>query len=238
MSIGGVLACFACDLLRVFVVLKFEVYMIDDMSPNVEPRHYAGVYALKEKIQRGTNRLNITKQASPSPPPFPFPDAGAGAEAEGGRGGHDVSGGYLVQLSSNSHDGMLSTGEPQKEKLRDEGPSRVSFVYPKKPSDEQKAYFASYLDAFQQALWSDHFADPNHGYARYIDVDSFIDYWVSDDGACVRACVLACVRACGWASTVMLRCHVPVPPFRPPFPPPFLPAFILSSLLFHSLLSC
>ena len=43
---------------------------------------------------------------------------------------------------------------------------------------EQKAYIADYINNFEDALASDDFTDPNTGYAAYIDVDSFIDFFL------------------------------------------------------------
>jgi hypothetical protein len=118
-------------------------------------KHYKGIYVLKEKIKRGSNRVNISKMNET-----------------------DISGGYLLVLSSSSHDGMLSTGEPPKEKVLDQGPARVSYVYPKKPTQSQQSYISQYLEDFQQALWSSNFNDPINGYAKYIDVPSWIDYFL------------------------------------------------------------
>jgi len=121
-------------------------------------RHYKGIYVLKEKIKRGSDRVAITKMD-------PLNQT-------------DVTGGYLLVLSSNSHDSMLNTGEPPKEKVLDEGPARVSYVYPKKPTAPQQSYISAYFKDFQQALWDDGFANPQTGYAKYIDVDSWVDYFL------------------------------------------------------------
>ena len=42
----------------------------------------------------------------------------------------------------------------------------------------QKAYIKQYISDTANALWSSDFADPEKGYAAWIDVDSFIDYWI------------------------------------------------------------
>ena len=68
---------------------------------------------------------------------------------------------------------MLNTGEPPKSKVLDQGPARVSYVYPKAPTSAQQSYISAYLEDFQNALWSESFADPRTGYAKYIDVDSW-----------------------------------------------------------------
>jgi len=119
--------------------------------------HYKGIYLLKEKIKRGSNRVAVSKMD-------PLNRT-------------DVSGGYLLVLSSNSHDSMLNTGEPQKQKVLDEGPARVSYVYPKIPTGPQHRFISNYLSDFQQALWGPGFAGPE-GYSKYIDVDSWIDYFL------------------------------------------------------------
>ena len=43
---------------------------------------------------------------------------------------------------------------------------------------EQMAYIQNYVDTVEQVIQSDYFADPQRGYARYIDVPSFVDYFI------------------------------------------------------------
>lgn len=54
----------------------------------------------------------------------------------------------------------------------------MMFSDPEVPSDDQLSYIKKYFADFEAALYSDDFDDPDVGYAAYIDVDSFIDYYI------------------------------------------------------------
>ena len=52
---------------------------------------------------------------------------------------------------------------------------------PEEPTEltqERKAYIKSYITTVSNALYGSNFKDPENGYAKYLDVDSFIDYWI------------------------------------------------------------
>ena len=57
------------------------------------------------------------------------------------------------------------------------------YDYPKKEeiTEAQKAYISNYVSDFENALASENFADPDLGYAKYIDVDSFIDFFILNE---------------------------------------------------------
>ncbi|MFT5313144.1 MAG: hypothetical protein ACI8Z9_001629 [Paraglaciecola sp.] len=44
--------------------------------------------------------------------------------------------------------------------------------------DEQRSYIKKYINEFETTLYSSRFADPIEGYAKYIDIDSFIDWYL------------------------------------------------------------
>lgn len=115
---------------------------------------YAGVYVLVEKIKRGKDRVNIAK-------------------LEGTSGsGPDITGGYLFKRDHRDRD------EPRFYSSRG-GP--YFHVYPKAKdiTPEQTAWLSNYLSAFEAALYGEAFADPDHGYAAYLEVDAFIDaHWL------------------------------------------------------------
>lgn len=54
----------------------------------------------------------------------------------------------------------------------------MMFSDPEEPSAELLAEIKKWLDDFEASLYSSYLADPNKGYAAYIDVDSFIDYYI------------------------------------------------------------
>ena len=45
-------------------------------------------------------------------------------------------------------------------------------------TSHQKEYIASYVNAVEGILYSENFTDPVAGYQAYIDVNSFIDYFI------------------------------------------------------------
>ena len=117
-------------------------------------RDYAGIYVLVEKIKRGKERVNIAK-------------LGPADKAE-----PDITGGYIVKRD-HSHNSERTF------RTRQGGPYR--YVYPKARdiTNEQKRWLKQYLNAFESALHGEDFANPETGYAAYLDVDSFIDaHWL------------------------------------------------------------
>ena len=58
------------------------------------------------------------------------------------------------------------------------GDGTFCYVDPKESeiTTAQSAWIRGYLDAFETALYGPNFADPKTGYAKYIDVDCFIDH--------------------------------------------------------------
>ena len=54
----------------------------------------------------------------------------------------------------------------------------MMFSDPEVPSPELLAEVKKWFADFETSLYSDYMADPERGYAAYIDVDSFIDYYI------------------------------------------------------------
>ena len=55
--------------------------------------------------------------------------------------------------------------------------------YPGKASltETQREWITKDISKFEEVLYGDNFADPVYGYAKYIDVDSFVDYYVFNE---------------------------------------------------------
>ena len=81
----------------------------------------------------------------------------------------DPSGGYILKIDK-WDDPHVTTARGTK----------ILFVDPEKPSPAQKRYVRSYFDEFESALEEGRF-DPQSGYPRSIDVDSFIDYFLLNE---------------------------------------------------------
>ena len=122
--------------------------------------NYGGIYVLTEKIKRDKNRLNIDKLK------------------DNENSGDDVTGGYIIKndyVESGNH--WKSNYPPFI------GPAySVYFIYyypkAKDITTAQKEYIKSYIDTFESVLHGDDFKDPETGYIAYMDVNSFIDYFL------------------------------------------------------------
>ena len=128
---------------------------------------YQGVYVLIERIKRDKNRVDIAK----------LKDDEISED--------DLTGGYIIKIdrdTEGNEDGWRSTYDPP---YRQRDNQRIYFRYDYPDTDEiapeQKTYIQNYVKAFEDALASDDFADPVKGYAPYIDVNSFIDYFIVNE---------------------------------------------------------
>ena len=54
----------------------------------------------------------------------------------------------------------------------------LSYPSPSNLNELQKEYVTKDISEFEEVLCSDYFDDPETGYAKYIDVDSFVDYFI------------------------------------------------------------
>jgi hypothetical protein len=125
---------------------------------------YQGIYVLTEKIKRDRNRVDIS-ELTPSD-----------------TSGIDVTGGYIVEI--NYPDGSGSDGWQSKYEAIDcPGTRRYPYFvyrYPK-PGDiapQQKQYIQGFIDTIDSVLRSPKWADPVEGYRAYLDVPSFVDYFI------------------------------------------------------------
>ena len=119
-------------------------------GPTVTAGDYQGLYLLVEKIEVGKHRVDLEKLSWKQ-------------HSEPG-----ITGGYIVKID---RPGPGETGFVA-------GGQRMQFVYPKERhiTDPQRAWLQSWFDQFGSVLAADTFADPQRGYAAWIDVDNFIDY--------------------------------------------------------------
>jgi hypothetical protein len=129
-----------------------EVFMNTD-GDDVSADDYAGVYVFMESIKRGDQRVNIAKL-----------DSGDDAEPE-------ITGGYIIKKDrldlADSGFWTMKLGQ-----LAYDEPSEAEIT------PEQAAWLSNWLTDFETVLMSADFDDPVNGYAKYIDVDSFIDHHI------------------------------------------------------------
>ncbi|WP_340679008.1 CotH kinase family protein [Paraglaciecola sp.] len=126
---------------------------------------YRGIYVLMEKIKRDKNRVDISKLKE-----------------------DDITGGYIIKIDKitgedpsldfffdSAFDGFGKTNASQKIKFLYEYPK------PKDISVAGKAYIQKYYHDFEHALISDSFTDAEMGYRHYINVNSFIDFFLMNE---------------------------------------------------------
>lgn len=63
-------------------------------------------------------------------------------------------------------------------------PFAVKNPDPDELTDAQKSYIKSYIKEVSDVIYGSGFADASEGYAKYLDVDSFIDYWIVFEVMC------------------------------------------------------
>ena len=117
---------------------------------------YVGVYVLTEKIKRDENRVDISSLN------------------EDDNDGDEVTGGYIVKidkLTGTNCDNIFYTG------IED---VRIQYEYPEcdEITESQMEYINGYVSDFEDALYSEEFADPSLGFRKYIDVESYINMFI------------------------------------------------------------
>ncbi|MHC4520722.1 MAG: CotH kinase family protein, partial [Planctomycetota bacterium] len=133
-----------------------EVYL-NTNDDRISAGDYMGLYILMEKIKRGPQRVDI-EQLQPWDDTEPA-----------------VSGGYMLKIDRRDPgDSGFRTarGNPTY------GDGTLCYVDPKEDdiTPAQSAWIRAHLDEFEDALYGPNAADPQTGYAKYIDVDSWVDH--------------------------------------------------------------
>ena len=125
---------------------------------------YYGVYILSEVVSKGRHRLDLLKPRDE---------------------GEDLTGDYLLEVDCNDevtytsrYHPVSSTGVPYKDRH-----ILIQYKYPNhdKLDDRQLAYIHSCINRMEAALASPGYSDPETGYRRYLDVESFIDYQIATE---------------------------------------------------------
>lgn len=123
---------------------------------------YKGIYALMEKPKRSKDRIDVSKLTSAE---NSYPE---------------ITGGYILKIDRPDEDGWYSLfgGNSQ-----NNSSFYYQYVYPKDTAitSSQKNYINSFMDTVETVINSASFADPVNGYAKYLDVPSFIDYFIMNE---------------------------------------------------------
>ena len=133
---------------------------------------YMGVYVFMEKLKRDKNRIAIKKLENDDLDSI------------------NISGGYIIKIDKsddengeqvyNDFNAFISNYKPNYATYQS---IWFNYEYPK-PKDihnEQKQYINSYFDNFEKALSGINFKDSLSGYRKYIDVGSFIDFFILNE---------------------------------------------------------
>ncbi len=129
-----------------------EMFLNTDNS-TVTMSDYVGVYVFMEKIKIDPNRVDIAA-IEPSDDAEP-----------------DVTGGYIVKKDKfDSDDQTFNTSRGQRLIYSDPNGHELTQV--------QREYVRNFFNAFEAVLYGANFRDPVDGYAKYIDVGSFIDHHI------------------------------------------------------------
>jgi len=142
---------------RYAVRTRFVEMYLNTGGGKVSSADYFGIYIFMEKIKRGDERVNVEK-LNPWDSTEPA-----------------ISGGYMLKIDrpdSGDSGFRTSRGNPTY------GDGKLCYVDPKEDdiTAAQSAWIRGYLDDFENALYGTRFADPQVGYARFIDTGSFIDH--------------------------------------------------------------
>ncbi len=134
---------------------------------------YQGVYVFMEKLKRDDGRININNLKDDE------------------ISGEDLTGGYILKMDKtagtnlgegyNEQNSFTSGYAPPNASIGQE----IKFLYEDPDAEdiahEQKAYISEYVGQFEDALASEDFADPELGYAAFIDTESFIDFFLLNE---------------------------------------------------------
>lgn len=121
---------------------------------------YQGVYILTEKIKRDAGRVNISKLAAKD------------------IAGDDLTGGYIFKID------YLDAANSWRSNYPPPGyPSKVvNYLYADPEAEEllspQENYLKDAVNTFESKLYSTDFADKTAGYPAWLDMNSFLDYFI------------------------------------------------------------
>lgn len=132
-----------------------------------------GLYVFMEKLKRDINRININKLKDDE------------------NSGEDVTGGYILKIDKtagtnlgegyNTSNSFTSTFAPPNAAIN----QKIHFLYEYPDAEditnEQKSYISTYVLGFENALAADTFTDPTVGYQAFIDMNSFIDFFLLNE---------------------------------------------------------
>ena len=156
-------------MMRNMVAMKVASLTSLDWNPRCEPvelvldgRHL-GSYLLIEQVRVDKNRVPVTEMTPED------------------NEGEAVTGGYLLELDfhfDNEVQWKDPHGKGNEAAFQDGIPFAVKYPEPDVLTSAQLQYIKEYVYDTAEALYGPDFRDHQRGYAAYLDVDSFVDYWI------------------------------------------------------------
>ena len=127
--------------------------------------NYIGVYVLMERIKTNPGRVHID--------PLVYSDTLD----------NHLTGGYIVKVDKTTAGGVIAWTSPYTCQAPGTGPIHFQLHDPEIDTLHplQKAYIQDYITDWEIALKSTNFTDPVTGYKPFIDVGSFIDYFLVNE---------------------------------------------------------
>jgi len=139
------------DIGRYAVRTRFIEMFLNSNGDGVSMSDYVGVYVFMEKIKRGDDRVDIA-ELEPSDNTEP-----------------QISGGYIFKKDkADPGETVFFTSRGLEIRVIE---PRIEDITP-----EQVDWLRNYIIEFESVLYGSNFMNPINGYAKYIDVDSFIDH--------------------------------------------------------------
>ncbi|OAV43783.1 CotH kinase family protein [Lewinella sp. 4G2] len=129
---------------------------------------YRGVYLFTERIKRDKNRIDIAKLS------------------EDENAGDDLTGGYIIKIDKPTGEAgdkpFFFTSDFRAGTMRQWAITYL-YHYPK-PDDitaEQRTYIQGFMADFEGALAGDDFLEPISGYKPFVDLQSFVDFFIVNE---------------------------------------------------------
>ena len=151
-------------------VLTYDLHR--SFGPTYTPRYkfcevmlngrYEGIYILFEKIKRDKNRVDISKLEPKD------------------NTGDALTGGYILKVDKTEGNVSRQWTSPYPPPNSQKFTIPIQVEYPKFEdlTEPQFEYIKKYVTDFEKALKSTTYTDSAQGYARYINVDSWVDYLI------------------------------------------------------------
>lgn len=126
---------------------------------------YQGIYLVTEKIKRGKDRVDIAKLT------------------ETDIAGDDLTGGYIIKMDKTTGSQTDGWTSPYPAQAGSWQSTYYQYHYPKADDMQpaQRQYIEDWMTAFEDLMASSEFADSVNGYAKYLDVQSFIDFVIINE---------------------------------------------------------